>query len=352
VGIQDFDRLIEQVATFGPGAADEHQVLRSDPGAVTAFQTALVTPRPFDQVENIEQAAITMWSDVLTAPVGDRQTLADCADFFSGIGFLYKYKTYGTKIALPFGYSIFDLKPREGFSFQIHTEPKLEAFHVLSSDEDSFIFVSTVEEWNRAGKEWAEQLAVEHPPDPLPAFAVHPRPGDVTTIAETNVVHTVIGCVLEEYASCSVDAVVRLLDQNHRADVPLPDEHEPVAALLGRCDQGLPARRLDRHPEGWSANDFGTDENIIETSEQVIGYRRVIDDVPHRLPESRTHVSSIVCLSGSVLVSFDGVQRSVVAGDVAIVPPCMDLTCVAAAGPATIAVHQVFTDLVGTQWTR
>jgi len=51
-------------------------------------------------------------------------------------------------------------------------------------------------------------------------YRFEPRPGDVFVISELGVVHTVVGCVLEEYATVSTDMVERLYDQN--AGKPIP----------------------------------------------------------------------------------------------------------------------------------
>src|SRR5262249_43396974 len=48
--------------------------------------------------------------------------------------------------------------------------------------------------------------------------------GDVFVIDQLNVVHTVIGCVLEEFATVSTDMVDRLHDQN--AGHPMPPEFD------------------------------------------------------------------------------------------------------------------------------
>ncbi len=47
-----------------------------------------------------------------------------------------------------------------------------------------------------------------------------PRPGDVIVIDKLSVVHSVVGCVLAEFATVSTDMVDRLHDQNEGAPIP------------------------------------------------------------------------------------------------------------------------------------
>jgi hypothetical protein len=47
-----------------------------------------------------------------------------------------------------------------------------------------------------------------------------PQPGDVVVIDRLRVVHSVIGCVLDEFANDSTDLVDRLFDQNRGRSIP------------------------------------------------------------------------------------------------------------------------------------
>ena len=56
--------------------------------------------------------------------------------------------------------------------------------------------------------------------DALQRFKFAPRPGDVVVIDRLNVVHSVVGCVLAEFATVSTDMVDRLHDQNEGKKIP------------------------------------------------------------------------------------------------------------------------------------
>ena len=153
------------------------------------------------------------------------------------------------KIASPFGYSLFDLHDGQGFSFQVHIEPKYEAFHILRTKPRSLIYVGSVPEWDAVGEPWARGVwAGEDLPDPAAVW--RPAAGDATAIVETETVHSVLGCVLEEFAGCSVDAVERLYDPYPRANLELPADHVCARDLLLSSTSALPKRVLRRIPSG------------------------------------------------------------------------------------------------------
>src|SRR5690349_13698794 len=141
-------------------AAEEQRLTgpldREDPSLVDTIRRHLARPRPYAEVEDLEGALLSLWRDVLSGSVEDLGELEACSAFFSRIGFLHKYKTYGVKVALPFGYSLFDLHPGRGFSFQVHEEPKLEGFHVLRAKTGAFLYVADLDEWEAEGRAWAQ----------------------------------------------------------------------------------------------------------------------------------------------------------------------------------------------------
>ena len=79
---------------------------------------------------------------------------------------------------------------------------------------------------------------------------LRPAPGDVMVIDDLGVVHAVIGCVLEEYATTSNDAVLRLHDQNVGEAVVLPERHPDLAEIL-RPLSLEPRSRVQRDETGW-----------------------------------------------------------------------------------------------------
>src|SRR5208337_2502550 len=111
--------------------------------------------------------------------------------------------------------------PGQGFSFQHHLVHKLEVFHIIEVKPGGFVFLCDYKDWQqvyerRAFEKW---LAGEANPD-YDRFKFVPDPGDVFVISELGVVHTVVGCVLEEYATVSTDMVRRLHDQNEGRAIP------------------------------------------------------------------------------------------------------------------------------------
>src|SRR5579872_191445 len=175
---------------------------------------------PIARAERMEGLVKAVLRVMLARPVSGRDA-RDIAQFQQQLGFILKYKSYTIKASTPVGYSIFLQNEREGFSFQRHIVHKLEVFHILSVKPGGYVFLCDYEEW----KSIYEQDAFVRwmPGEPNASYDRYknvPRPGDVFVISELGVVHTVIGCVLEEYATVSTDMVERLHDQNAGKRIP------------------------------------------------------------------------------------------------------------------------------------
>jgi hypothetical protein len=143
------------------------------------------------------------------------------AAFQRDAGLIMKYKPYAVKAATPLGFSIFLQEPGQGFSFQKHTVRKVEAFHILETGADGYVFLCSWNDWRRVYEpdrfqRWLDGAA----DDAYERFRIRPSAGDVYLITDRETVHTVIGCQIEEYASVSVDVVQRLHDQNHATPMP------------------------------------------------------------------------------------------------------------------------------------
>ena len=184
------------------------------------FKEQLRRDLPIDQTERLETRLKLLLSSLLQDPLypaGARQI----ALFQKELGFILKYKSYAIKAAAPVGYSIFLQNEGEGFSFQRHIEHKLEVFHILQVKPGGFVFFCDFEQWTRIYNKdcFQEWLAGGNNPD-YDKYKFVPEPGDVFTISELGTVHTVIGCVLEEYATVSTDMVERLHDQNIGKPIP------------------------------------------------------------------------------------------------------------------------------------
>ena len=326
-----------------------------DPGSphtIRAFCEALARPRAIEVVERVEMLTKSLWADVLHGGAFDEQAAHDCGAFFSQLGFFFKYKPYGVKIASPFGYSVFDLKDGEGFSFQLHIEPKLEGFHILRAKNRSLIYISSRDEWNDSGADWAKAAMTGAPIDDVP-FTWRPENGDTVEVAQTEVVHAVLGCVLEEYASCSVDAVERLFDQNARSQFLLPDRHPDIVELLSGSRGGQPRRRLERVPGGWTAASVGLGEPIIAVDGELWGGRLGLDvDSRKSISPSDGYLTLIVAVDDMLDVFVNGTQRRVPRGRFACVLPGLEASVAASRAGCSAAVHRVSTALIQADWTR
>jgi hypothetical protein len=180
----------------------------------------LSTDLPIETLERFE----TILKAVLHAGLRGRvsgELAREVAGLQQKIGLLFKYKSYAIKCASPLGYSIFLQNAGQGFSFQRHVTHKTEVFHILDVQPGGYVFICDFKDWEQCFDQdsfasWLEGCADER----YDRFRYQPQPGDVFTIKELGVVHTVIGCVLEEFATVSTDMVERLHDQNDRKAIP------------------------------------------------------------------------------------------------------------------------------------
>lgn len=143
------------------------------------------------------------------------------AKFQQDIGLLLKYKSYTIKCATPLGFSIFLHNAREGFSFQQHQTHKTELFHILTVKKGGFVFLCSMDQWLQYYDPIKFKAWLEGEINPTyEQFAFRPEPGDVFVVDKVGVVHTVVGCELEEFANDSTDMVDRLHDQNQYKTIP------------------------------------------------------------------------------------------------------------------------------------
>ncbi len=305
---------------------------------------------PIAAVEAIERVAMGLFRQQLLKPdVHDIFAARSFAHFFHTLGFLYKYKPYGVKAASPFGYSLFDLHPGQGFSFQLHLEPKYEAFHILQAHPDSFIYLSTHPEWLESGEAAAIAWSVGEQRIPA-AHTWSPEPGDIARITSTEIVHTVIGCTLEEYATTSFDAVERLLDQNDRAGLILPARHPEIAAMVHDLHPDLPRRLLGPATSTWTSADVPAEEPIIEVPGELLGQRlRIERGTQIRLAAPRSWVKVIVPTTSAVCCFFADQEWTVAPGQLFTIPPGWDVE-VASEHPTVIAMQSIAPELVLREW--
>jgi hypothetical protein len=166
-----------------------------------------------------------VWKAVLRRELAGEvsgETARAIAAFQRRVGLLLKYKSYAIKASSPLGYSIFLQNPGEGFSFQRHLTHKTEVFHILDVHPGGFVFLCGFDEWTRCydRQRFAAWLAGERSDPVYDRYRFPARPGDVFVLDELGIVHTVIGCTLEEFATISTDMVDRLHDQNQGKPIP------------------------------------------------------------------------------------------------------------------------------------
>jgi hypothetical protein len=324
---------------------------RGDPALALAFSEVLRVPRPIDQVEGVELLAKLLWDDVLRGVSSDPELIRLAIDFFHEMGFLCKYKSYGVKVASPFGYSLFVLEDGRGFSFQLHAARKLEAFHILETAKSSFVYLSSEAEWYESGAREAQDWAEKGYLQPESVCAYRPTAGDVIEVGQTQLVHTVVGCVLEEFATCSTDTVVRLFDQNAGQAVMLPETHLDIASILRRT-AWLPRRKLSRAEGGWSAVGFQPDSPLIDVRGELTARRL-------QLPAPQSDLSFaplsdrlvvVVPLNKSVVVDAVGTSWSVAPGETLAIPQNVAFGIHSTEVDSLFALHVVSSELALKDW--
>jgi len=184
------------------------------------------------EVESVEARLKTVVLSLLAGGVGS-ESYSEAAAALGQVGLIPKIKSYAVKAASPTGYAIFLQDPGRGFSFQLHPVPKFELFHTLASRGFSRVFKMPYAVWQTAyDSTRAERWLSGGADDEFDQFAVVPQPGDIFSVESTEDVHTVLGCLLEEFATNSTDLVLRLHDQNRLLDVPTKSRESVDRDLL------------------------------------------------------------------------------------------------------------------------
>ncbi len=195
-------------------------MIADTPAPWTPLVDALRADSPIAVLEQSERELKRVLLDELSSSLGGDRIRA-LARFQQELGFLLKYKSYAVKAASPLGYSVFLQRPGEGFSFQQHVTHKTEIFYVLDVLPGGFVFLCDIDEWRRVYDRDAFLAWLRGGRDDrYERFRFVPEPGDVVVIDRLNVVHSVFGCVLAEFATVSTDMVDRLHDQNERRPIP------------------------------------------------------------------------------------------------------------------------------------
>ncbi len=301
----------------------------------------LKRPMKMDRIERIE----AVFKRYLHVAFRDNLTGNDArfiAETTRKVGFILKFKPYGVKCATPLGYSIFFLRPGMGFSFQRHLTRKTELFHMLQILERGQVYLSTSEEWQAVYDKDAFNRWLAGAPDARYAkFSVKPNPGDVYLVTELETVHSVLGCVIEEYATVSTDMVDRLHDQNTgRDDVDFVDV-ATVEKWLAALPRPLPTscwKTLSAPPVPMARTSRdGVQQIVLADTGEFLAERFEIDaGRVLRIDADPARARSIFCLGGRCRFGWQpdaGAGRAadveLAAGEVIIVPPRMRQAIVA-----------------------
>lgn len=205
---------------LGTRLGDTHAQVAGALEQLEELREPLTSDMAIGALEQFEEVWKRALADLLTAPLTGSDA-RQIAAFQRDIGLLPKYKSYAIKASSPLGYSVFFQEPGKGFSFQQHRHHKVEIFHVLDARPDSFALICSLDEWSSVYEREAFSRWLEGASNPAyDRWRIPLAPGDVIRLESTGVVHSVIGCVLEEFATASTDMVDRLHDQNEGAPIP------------------------------------------------------------------------------------------------------------------------------------
>ena len=219
---REIDARVRELVETAPSDAAAATSRLADGGlAVLPHLLApLRTDHPIAATERLEavlKAALA--KEFARGPSGE--AAREIAAFQRDLGFILKYKSYAVKASTILGYSVFLQEPAQGFSFQQHLTHKVELFHILDVPPGGYLFISEFDEWKAAYKPQTFDAWLSGAADAnLDRFTCRPAPGDLYAIERTGIVHSVIGCVLEEFATVSTDYVDRLHDQNASRPIP------------------------------------------------------------------------------------------------------------------------------------
>jgi mannose-6-phosphate isomerase-like protein (cupin superfamily) len=222
-----------------------------NPDALTALIRRLRADSSIDVLEQAERELKQHLQATLAGPL-DGARFRELASLQQRIGFLPKYKSYAVKAASPLGYSVFLQRPGEGFSFQQHIKHKTELFYVLDVLPGGYVFLCDFEEWQRLYNRDEFLAWLGGRPDPrYERWKLVPEPGDVIVIDKLNVVHSVIGCTLVEFATVSTDMVDRLHDQNQGHEIPQEFSRDFTEDRLRHLSWPGASQRVTFERGGW-----------------------------------------------------------------------------------------------------
>lgn len=324
-----------------------------------ALRGPLTSDMPIESLEGFEASWKHLLGEILNAPLtGDEARRV--AAFQRDIGLLPKYKSYAIKASSPLGYSVFFQEPGQGFSFQQHLHHKVEIFHVLDTRPGSFALICSLDDWNAhyerdAFSRWLE--GSRHPA--YERWRIPLSPGDVLCLERPGIVHSVIGCVLEEFATVSTDLVDRLHDQNAGASIPESYRRETVQQLLrttpspatSRCVTGPDQERRELPRRSFPGGDevtLGQVPGLRATRIRLEGRRQSplqeLADEALVLFASRGD-ASVLLGTAAELANQDPHPLELPRGTAAMVPPGMAYAIASRETDVEISLHAIRPDV-------
>jgi mannose-6-phosphate isomerase-like protein (cupin superfamily) len=299
-----------------------------------ALESHLRTDSTIDRTEAVENVLKSILAMLFQRPLPG-PVCRQLALFQNAYRFALKYKSYAVKAATPLGYSIFLQAQEQGFSFQQHITHKTEVFHVLATRPGAYVFLCEFADWQRQYEPERFSKWLAGSPDRFfDQRAFRPNPGDVFVISELGVVHTVIGCILEEFATVSTDMVHRLHDQN--TGRPIPPHFTRAYAENELLKLTLPEQNRLVDYATWTARVIprtpcqGGCESILENSFLRASHRRIEPGGNTGMMRSANAASVVRVFSGqgtlwladdSELGRLDDASIPTSAGDVFLIPP-------------------------------
>lgn len=305
------------------------------------------------RTEAFENVLKRVLADLLSQPCGLAQA-REIAAAQQSTGLIIKKKPYAIKASHPLGYSIFLQRPAEGFSFQQHLTHKLEVFHILDVQNEGFVFTCSSDQWRAiySPQELTAWLGGT-PNRYFDKFKHTAKPGDVVVMHQVGTVHTVIGCILEEFATASTDMVKRLHDQNDRASIPpiftLAFANEALRALPDpRKSQRVDPDTHEVRPASTTRIEHAQ-ETLLNDSFVKASVTRIspLRHGPFVGPDGRA--VALFVRRGSGILSLTQPSRSresaepliITAGDTVTVHPHFGYSCVAGREGLVIVEHRI-----------
>lgn len=244
----DMERTIDRFVN-GEANAIPAEIISYGIALLPVLSEKLAADLPMAVLERYENILKILLHDLFQINISG-ETARAIAQFQRDLGFMLKYKSYTVKATTPLGYSVFIQNQGEGFSFQRHVSYKTEVFHILEVKPGGYVYICEYDQWLREYDQEAFTAWLNGAPNPAyDRHRIETKPGDVFVIDRLNVVHTVIGCVLEEFATCSTDVVDRLHDQNAGKPIPANFDNTYTVGALKRIQYPDNSRQID-----WSAD--------------------------------------------------------------------------------------------------